>query len=91
MAVAVFAGSSFAGDSAQVLYRFLGTSDGYSPYGNLISDQAGKLYGTTEYGGKSFYGEIFQLSPPAKAGLCGRRPLSTASTIPGTEHDRLTG
>jgi uncharacterized repeat protein (TIGR03803 family) len=68
MAVAVFAGSSFAGDSAQVLYRFLGTSDGYSPYGNLISDQAGNLYGTTEYGGKSFYGEIFQLSPPAKAG-----------------------
>jgi uncharacterized repeat protein (TIGR03803 family) len=68
LAVLVFVGWSFAANSGQVLYRFQGNSDGYSPYGNLIWDQAGKLYGTTEYGGTSFYGEIFELSPPAKAG-----------------------
>lgn len=68
MAVLVFAGFCFAGDSGQVLYRFQGNSDGYSPHGNLIWDQVGNLYGTTEYGGTSFYGEVFQLTPPAKAG-----------------------
>ncbi len=68
LAVLVFVGCSFAGDGGQVLYRFQGNSDGYSPYGNLIWDQSGNLYGTTEYGGNSFYGEVFRLSPPVKSG-----------------------
>jgi uncharacterized repeat protein (TIGR03803 family) len=66
-AILAFVTCAFAADNGQVLYRFQGNSDGYSPYGNLIWDQAGNLYGTTEYGGTSFYGEVFELSPPAKA------------------------
>jgi uncharacterized repeat protein (TIGR03803 family) len=35
----------------QVLYSFLGTSDGFNPAGNLVIDAAGNLYGTTLNGG----------------------------------------
>ncbi len=66
IALLVFPCSSFAGDSTgQVLHRFQGY-DGATPYGNLISDEAGNLYGTTEYMGISFYGTVFQLAPPAQ-------------------------
>lgn len=34
-----------------VLYRFTGFSNGVNPGGNLVFDQAGNLYGTTELGG----------------------------------------
>lgn len=46
-----------------VLYNFTGDNDGGNPGGgNLVFDQAGNLYGTTETGG---YGEgvVFKLSP----------------------------
>jgi len=69
VAALAFAASAFgSGPKFQVLYRFGGTSDGYNPRGNLIADKAGNLYGTTEYGGASFYGTVFELSPPATAG-----------------------
>ncbi|MFZ0760581.1 MAG: choice-of-anchor tandem repeat GloVer-containing protein [Candidatus Sulfotelmatobacter sp.] len=32
-----------------VLYNFVGQSDGVSPSANVIFDKAGNLYGTTEY------------------------------------------
>jgi uncharacterized repeat protein (TIGR03803 family) len=35
----------------KVLYRFTGGSDGNTPVGELVSDQAGNLYGTTGHGG----------------------------------------
>jgi uncharacterized repeat protein (TIGR03803 family) len=37
-------------------------SDGYYPYGRLLFDTAGNLYGTTQYGSVS-YGTVFELSP----------------------------
>ena len=46
-----------------VLYNFTGSTDGGNPGGgNLVFDQAGNLYGTTESGG---YGEgvVFKLTP----------------------------
>jgi len=62
----MFGSSAFANDSTgQVLHRFQGT-DGSNPHGNLIPGPAGTLYGTTEYGGVSFYGTVFQLVPPAQ-------------------------
>ena len=70
LALLTFLSSSFAaGQTAQVLYRFLGKIDGANPVGNLIADQAGNLYGTTEYGGGgNYYGTVFRLTPPAKLG-----------------------
>lgn len=43
------------------LYTFNGT-DGYFPEGAMMQDTNGSLYGTTELGGPSGYGNIFSLS-----------------------------
>lgn len=46
-----------------VLHNFIGGGDGRSPVGGLIFDQAGNLYGTTEFGGAEFDdGTVFELS-----------------------------
>lgn len=45
-----------------VLHTFVG-SDGVSPAANLIFDDYGNLYGTTEYGGTSTFGVAFELTP----------------------------
>ena len=47
-----------------VLHSFKG-ADGDDPFGGLIFDGAGNLYGTTVYGGSSSEGAVFELSPPA--------------------------
>lgn len=46
-----------------VLYGFKGTPDAANPYGGLISDAAGNLYGTTYFGGQYGMGAVFQLIP----------------------------
>jgi uncharacterized repeat protein (TIGR03803 family) len=46
-----------------VLYSFAGGSDGAHPYGGVIVDDTGNLYGTTEYGGASNLGTVFSLAP----------------------------
>jgi hypothetical protein len=62
-----------------VLYIFKGntSNDGASPYGGLVIDAAGNLYGTTGYGGtgnctvlgsKLGCGTVFELSPPKQKG-----------------------
>ncbi len=62
-----------------VLYVFKGnaSNDGASPYGGLVIDSAGNLYGTTGYGGtgncvllgsKLGCGTVFELSPPKQKG-----------------------
>jgi uncharacterized repeat protein (TIGR03803 family) len=47
-----------------LLYQFQGGDDGDSPFGGLVFDDSGNLYGTTEYGGTPGYGTVFKLSPP---------------------------
>lgn len=59
-----------------VLYSFIGGNDGANPFGNLVADKAGNLYGTTYDGGGSANcqsihagcGTVFQLTPPATRG-----------------------
>jgi uncharacterized repeat protein (TIGR03803 family) len=52
-----------AGDEI-VLYNFQNSSsDGGIPEGNLILDAKGNLYGTTESGGASFNGTVFEVAP----------------------------
>jgi hypothetical protein len=46
-----------------VVYKFKGTPDGEFPYGNLVFDSLGNLYGTTNGGGKNGGGTAFELSP----------------------------
>ncbi len=67
----------------QVLYAFMGGSDGADPSGGLIFDSNGNLYGTTQYGGGGACsangytgcGTVFKLSPNSTAG---RKPFSIA-------------
>jgi uncharacterized repeat protein (TIGR03803 family) len=44
------------------LYPFRGMPDGANPYGGLIWDAAGNLYGTTYFGGTAGMGTTFQLT-----------------------------
>lgn len=46
-----------------VLYDFKGTPDAAYPYGGLILDAAGNLYGTTYFGGQNGMGAVFELTP----------------------------
>jgi uncharacterized repeat protein (TIGR03803 family) len=48
------------------LYSFCLASsctDGGYPYGTLAVDSAGRLYGTTQYGGAHSLGEVYRLKP----------------------------
>jgi uncharacterized repeat protein (TIGR03803 family) len=45
-----------------VIYSFQGGSDGVQPYGPMIADSAGNLYGTTEFGGSQRFGTVFKLT-----------------------------
>jgi len=47
------AGASISVAPYNILYKFLGGSDGANPYGGLIIDQSQQLYGTTDAGGYS--------------------------------------
>jgi uncharacterized repeat protein (TIGR03803 family) len=69
--------ASAAADSEEIIYRFKGGSDGYSPTGSLLADSAGNLYGATAEGGSDRLcginyptgcGTIFELTPPAEPG-----------------------
>lgn len=53
--------SSGGGWAENILYSF-GAQDGYAPFGGLIFDRAGNIYGTTAY---SYVGNgtVFELSP----------------------------
>ncbi len=52
---------SGSGWTEKPIYRFTGGSDGAAPYGGLIFDQKGNLYGTTAVGGSG--GTVFELTP----------------------------
>jgi len=45
-----------------ILYRFTGKADGGNPYGPLVIDKAGNLYGTAGWGANR-YGVIFKVDP----------------------------
>jgi hypothetical protein len=60
-----------------ILYSFATAKQGYVPWGDLVFDSAGNLYGATYFGGgkgttcDAFYkycGAIFELSPPKTKG-----------------------
>jgi uncharacterized repeat protein (TIGR03803 family) len=50
----------------EVLYSFTGTPDGGQPFGTLIADPDGNLYGVTTWGGIADQGTVYEL--PATGG-----------------------
>jgi uncharacterized repeat protein (TIGR03803 family) len=48
-----------------ILYHFTGLADGLWPYGGLLRDEKGNLYGTSQ-GGTGQYGTVFKLDPSGK-------------------------
>jgi uncharacterized repeat protein (TIGR03803 family) len=55
--------ASGGGWTETVLYEFTGGADGGTPYDSLVIDSDGNLYGTTNVGGASNMGTVFELSP----------------------------
>lgn len=54
-------------DKETVLYRFAKSgADGAYPFGGVIRDTAGTLYGTTHFGGAHYFGAVFKLSKTGK-------------------------
>src|SRR5208337_1952163 len=45
------------------LHHFTNTPDGWEPWGGLVMDQAGNLYGATQYGGADHQGFVFKMVP----------------------------
>jgi uncharacterized repeat protein (TIGR03803 family) len=69
LAVFLFASAIVSAQTGTVLYSFNGTTDGKTPYGGVVLDSAGNLYGTTFEGGDTCYslpdscGVVFELTP----------------------------
>ena len=53
-----------AGDNwtSSVLYSFKGNPDGRVPYGGVVRDNSGNLFGTTAFGGSGEWGTIYKLT-----------------------------
>jgi uncharacterized repeat protein (TIGR03803 family) len=59
-------GVVFKVDSAgteTILHTFTANADGAHPYGGLVQDSAGNLYGTTNHGGSYYSGTVFKIEP----------------------------
>jgi len=55
---------SHTGWIESLLYSFTGASgDGAYPYGGVVFDKSGNLYGTTDEGGAFGYGTVLELAP----------------------------
>lgn len=63
----LMAPAAAAQPAVTTLWSFSGP-DGATPYGGLIRDRLGNLYGVTSAGGASNAGHAFELSPPAAGG-----------------------
>ena len=55
--------SGAAGWNFRTIYSFQGQPDGSFPYGALLFDSSGNIYGTTYYGGANGIGAVYKLSP----------------------------
>ncbi len=68
--------------SESLLHSFMYSDGGY-PYGGVILDASGNLYGTTTYGGSAGVGTVFELSPPGTPG--GAWTLTVAYSFTGPD------
>jgi uncharacterized repeat protein (TIGR03803 family) len=60
--------ASAIGQTEKTLYTFTADPDGSFPFGALVSDRSGNLYGTTEVGGPFQGGTVYKLTRPTTLG-----------------------
>lgn len=66
---AIFLTLTVSAQTLNTIYSFGSPdSDGISPSGGVILGSQGELYGTTEHGGASNFGTVYELLPPASPG-----------------------
>jgi len=72
----------------KILHNFIFQNgvDGISPYGGLISDDAGNLYGTTEQGGAYGNGSAFEIVTSSVQPTIGLTPTSLPSATVATAY-----
>jgi len=49
--------------SEKVIHQFGAAGDGSTPYGGLVADHAGNLFGTTVFGGTNNAGTVYEITP----------------------------
>ena len=49
--------------SEKVIHAFGAAGDGSTPYGGLVADHAGNLFGTTVFGGTNNAGTVYEITP----------------------------
>jgi uncharacterized repeat protein (TIGR03803 family) len=70
----------------QILYSFTGgPNDGGYPYGGVVLDAAGNIYGTTTRGGNSGYGTVFELIAAQGEGIYQEKVLWSFNGTDGDE------
>ncbi len=67
------------------LYTFTDGTDGGNPYGGLVRDAAGNLYGTTFYGGNANMGVLFKVSKSGKQSVLYSFPGKPDAAHPGSD------
>ena len=65
-----------------VLHSFTGAPDGSTPYGGVVRDSQGNLYGTTVFGGS--YGTVFKLDATGKETVLHSFAGETDGSYPGS-------
>ncbi|MGD0416243.1 MAG: choice-of-anchor tandem repeat GloVer-containing protein [Terriglobales bacterium] len=71
--------------SLTVLYSFSGGTDGNAPTGSVVLDNAGNLYGTTNYGGAYGQGVVYEVTTAAAT-----TTTLTSSPNPSTRGQAVT-
>jgi uncharacterized repeat protein (TIGR03803 family) len=61
LALGTVATKSAHAQTFTVLHSFTGSPDGAYPYAGPVEDAAGNLYGTTPWGGASYFGVVFEV------------------------------
>lgn len=59
----VFEMANQEGAPEDIEYEFTGRTDGDQPFGPIVLDQAGNIYGTTVLGGANGEGAVFEITP----------------------------
>jgi uncharacterized repeat protein (TIGR03803 family) len=66
LGLALLASAPAHAQTFTVLHAFTGVPDGKGPDSSLVLDAEGDLYGTTEQGGASYHGSLFEVAPDDK-------------------------